>query len=38
MNLGKKELYMAIGVIIGTAVFKKYLSAPLSSALPTNAV
>lgn len=36
MNLGKKEIYMAVGVIIGTAIFKKYLSAPLSNALPSK--
>ena len=32
----KKQITVAVGVVIGTAIFKKYLSTPIGNALPTK--
>jgi len=37
MNLiNKKQLLTAVGVVVGTAVFKKYLSSTIDGILPTK--
>lgn len=36
MGVSKSTLAMAIGVVIGTAVYKKFLATPIGNALPTK--
>lgn len=34
--VSSKNITIAVGVVIGTALFKKFLEAPLSNALPSK--